>query len=262
MKSILNGISVQSIGNSKNIPIIFIHGFPYESGMWDFQVNELQNSYYCITYDNRGLGASPSGDGQFTMESFVDDLKYIIDELKVNKPVLCGLSMGGYISLRAVERMEKTFRALILCDTKSEADTNEAKLRRAAGIKIINEKGAQKFIREFVPTCFSEKSVKTLPVFKTTLDRSLKFDAAGVKGCLLAMQGRTDTTGYLEKIKIPALVICGEEDKFTPPNEMKKMAEKIKTSEFVIIPEAAHMTPLENPVAVNNAIETFLRKIK
>ncbi len=261
MKSLVNGLSVFSHGNSKSKPILFLHGFPYDSNMWLPQVNALQNQYFCITYDCRGLGSSPAGDGQFTMESFVDDLKYIIDELKIKKPALCGLSMGGYIALRAVERMEDYFSALILCDTKSEADNNEAKLRRAAGIKMINEEGIQKFVSGFIPTCFTENSVKNLPAFKEALERAITFDPVGVKGCLLAMQGRTDTTANLNKIKIPALVVCGEEDKLSSPSAMKGLAEKISNSEFVVVPGAAHITPLENPEFLNKAFFAFLNKI-
>ena len=83
--------------------------------------------------------------------------------------------------------------------------------------------------------------------YNEVLSKSLNSDPIGVKGCLLAMQGRTDVTPYLSKIQIPALVICGEEDKFTPPVVMKKMAEMIKNSEFEIIPGAGHMSPVENP---------------
>ncbi len=129
MKTAINNLSVFTFGNNNNKPIIFVHGFPFDHRMWDSQIEELSRDYYCITYDIRGLGESPAGNGQFTMESFVDDLETIIDELKLKLPVLCGLSMGGYISLRAMERMEKRFRALILCDTKALADDNTGKLK-------------------------------------------------------------------------------------------------------------------------------------
>lgn len=262
MKSRKVSNSIYKHGNPLATPIVFIHGFPYDHNMWDKQITFLQNSYYCIAYDIRGLGNSAAGDGQITMESFVDDLEEIIDELMLDKPVLCGLSMGGYISLRAVERMEERLGGLILCDTKSEADNNEGKLKRAAGIKKINEFGVQKFVEDFVPTCFAEESVKNLTEYKETLARSLKSDSVGVKGCLLAMQGRTDTTSYLEKIKIPTLVICGEEDKLSPPSAMESMAKKIQSSEFVLIPNAAHMTPLENPEFFNRVILEFLKNIE
>ena len=95
-------VQVFTTGNPERKPIIFIHGFPFDHHMWDKQVNELKSLYYCVTYDIRGLGISPAGDGQFTLESFVDDLEFIINEFKLDKPVLCGLSMGGYIALRSV----------------------------------------------------------------------------------------------------------------------------------------------------------------
>ncbi|MHB9011948.1 MAG: alpha/beta fold hydrolase [Ignavibacteriaceae bacterium] len=137
MNRVKSDLSIYTSGDNKNIPIIFVHGFPYDHEMWNMQVMSLSSKYFCVTYDIRGLGSSQAEDGQFTMESFVDDLENILLELNLNKPVLCGLSMGGYISLRAVERMEEKFSALILCDTKSEADTNEAKLKRAEGVKKL-----------------------------------------------------------------------------------------------------------------------------
>jgi pimeloyl-ACP methyl ester carboxylesterase len=250
-----------SLTPQEKICILFIHGFPYDHHMWDNQVIELKQYFNCITYDIRGLGASPPGEGQFTLESFVDDVEEIIYELKLHKPVLCGLSMGGYITLRTVERMESKLGGLILCDTKSEADANEGKLKRAESIKKINSEGLQSFINGFVPGCFSDTSVinKTKEYIEV-LYRSLNSNPAGVKGCILAMQGRTDTTSYLQHIRIPTLVICGEEDKLTPPELMKKMADKIKNSEFVIVPNAGHMSPIENPDFFNNALLNFLNK--
>ena len=132
MQKTINDLNIYLDGDDKKQPIIFVHGFPFDHFMWDEQVKALGGDYYCIRYDIRGLGSSPAGDGQFTMEMFVDDLEKVIEELKLTKPILCGLSMGGYISLRAIERMQEKFSALILCDTKSAADDNEGKLKRAA----------------------------------------------------------------------------------------------------------------------------------
>jgi len=186
--------------------------------MWKHQVSAFKSTHYCVSYDIRGLGESPAGDGQFTIEYFVDDLEQIIENLKLDHPVLCGLSMGGYISLRAVERMEEKFRALILCDTKSEADNNEAKLKRAAGIKRINKEGVQKFAADFVPNCFAKESIEKLgEEYISILGKSMNSNPEGVKGCLLAMAGRTDTTDYLSKIEIPVIVSCGEKDTLTLP---------------------------------------------
>jgi pimeloyl-ACP methyl ester carboxylesterase len=253
-------IQIFTIGKSEKKPIIFIHGFPFDHHMWEKQTDDLKSLYYCVAYDIRGLGVSSVGDGQFTMESFVDDLEFIINDFKLDKPVLCGLSMGGYIALRGAERMEYKLGGLVLCDTKSETDTNEGKIKRAEGIKIINQEGVQKFISGFVPNCFSDSFINGMArEYNEILSKALNSDPIGVKGCLLAMQGRTDVTTYLSKIRIPTLLVCGEEDKFTPLIAMKKMAEKIMDSEFTTIPGAGHMSPVENPKVFNSAIMHFLK---
>ncbi len=259
MQLIKNNISIYQEGDPSKRTIIFVHGFPYDHSMWNDQVKFLSSSYNCISYDIRGLGESPAGDGQFTMESFVDDLEFIIDELKPVKPILCGLSMGGYLSFRAVERMESRFGGVIFCDTKPEADNNDGKLKRAASIKKINTGGLAAFVKDFVPNCFAESSVKKMrKQYENIIAKSSSFDPAGVKGCLLAMIGRNDTSGYLPNIKIPVLVLCGEKDKLTPVGSMKNFAGKIPGSKFVVISEAGHMTPIENPLAVNKAIKEFM----
>ncbi len=261
MKTTINNIAVFTEGNEENKPIVFVHGFPFDHTMWKAQVEALSKNYYCVLYDIRGLGESPASDGQYTMESFVDDLESLIDHMGLSKPVLCGLSMGGYISLRAVERMEEKLGGLILCDTKSDADTDEVKLKRAAGIKQINTTGVESFVEGFVPNCFSEIFIRRHQNdYAAVLSRSKQNSALGVKGCLLAMAGRTSTTGYLSKISVPTLVICGEEDKLTPPDVMMSMADKIHGSEFVVIEGAGHMAPVESPKEVNKHILKFLSK--
>ena len=257
----INNLSVFTTGGKENPSIVFIHGFPFDHFMWDEQVKKFNKNYYCITYDVRGLGSSLVGDGQFTLESFVDDLENLIDNLILDKPILCGLSMGGYISLRAVERMEKKLGGLILCDTKSLADNDEGKISRARGIRQINDEGTKKYIEQFIANCFSERFKQTRKKeYESIVNRAKKYNALGVKGCLLAMAGRTDTTNYLQNISIPTLVICGEEDKLTPPDVMKSMSDKIKNSKFVSIDGAGHISPVEAPKRVNEEIEIFLNQ--
>jgi len=261
MKKIINGLSVFLSGSNESKSVVFVHGFPFDQRMWQKQVEELSKEYFCVTYDIRGLGESPVGDGQFTMEMFVDDLEKLIDELKITQPVLCGLSMGGYISLRAMERLQNRFSGLILCDTKPEADDNQGRLKRAAAVKQINSGDFENFIEAFVLNCFGEKFVNENNVeYRMVVERSKKNSPVGVKGCLLAMAGRTDTTTSLPKIKLPTLIICGSEDKLTPPNVMKPMAEQIPNSEIFLVESAGHMTPIEYPQEVTFAIKEFLAK--
>ncbi|MFA3782453.1 alpha/beta fold hydrolase [Melioribacteraceae bacterium 4301-Me] len=261
MKRIINNLAVFTEGTIGKTPIIFVHGFPYDHTMWDFQVNALKDNYYCITYDVRGLGESYVGDGQYTMEAYVQDLFSIITELNLDKPVLCGHSMGGYISFRAAEINQFKFSGFIFVDTKPSADDNAAKLKRAAAINQINTEGLAPFVEAFVKNTFSDISLnEKKELIEDTLKKSYKHNPIGVKGALIAMLSRTDTTNFLQKIKLPTLLIYGSFDTLTPPTLMREIAEKIPNSEFAVIPRAGHMSPLENPDNVNDLIKGFLER--
>lgn len=247
----------QPINNRK--PIIFVHGFPYDHRMWIKVINLLQNDFYCITYDIRGLGESPVGDGNYSMDLFAEDMLNVIKDLNLDKPALCGLSMGGYIALRTIEKSESTFSYLILLDTKSEPDNEEGKSKRDTAIKKIDNDGLSAYVKEFIPTCFSKKfKQENEGELNTIIGFAEQHNPVGVKGCITAMKNRTDTTPYLSKIKIPTLVLCGEEDALSPPEKMKEMGDKINGSKFKIISHAGHMTPIENPVAVAEEIKKFI----
>ena len=262
MNTINNNLAIFQTGTENKQTIIFIHGFPFDHKMWDKQVDYFKKDFHCISYDIRGLGESPAGDGQYTIEGFVDDLFNIINELELKKPVICGLSMGGYIALRAVERDEEKFGGLILCDTKAEADNNQGKITRANGIKEINLNGVGKFAETFIEKCVAEDFIKKHKIeYEEIVNRSKHSGPLGVKGCLLAMISRTDTTGYLQKLKFPVLLLGGEMDTLTPPDVMMAMADKINHAEFVLVPDAGHSSPLENSKVFNYALKKFLYKL-
>lgn len=259
MKKTVGGLRVLLEGDHKKQPIIFVHGFPYDHTMWQAQIEALSENFYCVAYDVKGLGNSCVGDGQFTMESFVDDLEMLMHELCLENPILCGFSMGGYICLRAVERMEEKFSALILCDTTSKADSNEGKLKRADVISRINALGLTTFTQSFVTQCYGEWYQKEhKDEIKKRIAKSTAFNSIGVKGCIFAMLSRTDTTEYLNKITLPTLILCGDHDTITPPTMMKEMAEQIKGARFVLIKHSGHMSVIENSAEANNAIKEFL----
>ncbi len=262
MGKYVNGIAVSEHGDRQQTPIIFVHGFPYNSSMWAQQIKRLKETNYCITYDVRGLGETPPGDGQFTIEMFVDDLLAVIDGLDLHNPVIVGFSMGGYIALRAIEREPERFRALILCDTKAEADDDEGRLKRANAISLINREGVEQFASDFVPIAFSDEAPNKIPeTYNVLLERAQAESPIGVKGCLLAMAARTDTTHVLGEIQIPTLLLVGENDAITPPAVMQQMQEKIEGAEMIMVPEAGHMSPVENPDVVTQGIEEFLTSI-
>jgi 3-oxoadipate enol-lactonase len=245
--------------NSKNT-ITLIHGFPFNHEMWEPQIELLKKDHHVIAYDIQGHGKSEIGDGQFTLELFVDDLIGLLDHLRIEKTIVCGLSMGGYVALRAVERNPERFKALVLCDTSSLADSNEAKLKRATSIKTIKNDGLHVFAEGFVKAIFTPKSfsakISAVEIIKNMI---LSNSALGVCGTLLALAGRTDTTDSLSKIAIPTLILVGENDNVTPPKLSQLMHEKISNSEFHVIKDAAHMSNLENTTEFNQYLLNFLK---
>jgi Predicted hydrolases or acyltransferases (alpha/beta hydrolase superfamily) len=262
MGKITEDLKIYTHGSEKKQPIIFVHGFPYDNSMWSNQVEKLKENYYCVTYDIRGLGKSAVGSGQHTMETFTDDLFAVINEYNLIKPVLCGLSMGGYISFRALEREQEKFKAVIFCDTKPVADDNANKLRRCAGIKRIDTEGVEKFVKDFVPNCFSNGFITDNAVkYNYILEKAALSSPTGVKGALIAMLSRTDSTDFLPNISIPTLVISGEYDKLSTPEQMKAFTEKIPGAVFKVISNAGHMTPIENGDEFNGVMEDFLKNL-
>ncbi len=249
-------------GLPTGLPVVFIHGFPFSHEMWEPQMRSLPNNIRAISYDIRGHGASDLADGYYTIELFVDDLIALLDHLVIDRAVLCGLSMGGYIALRAVERHPNRVRGLILCDTKSEADTDEGKVNRAARLRQIQTAGVGAFAQEFVKTIFAAETFQTrheaIELIKRLINAN---DPRGICGALMALGARTDTTAALASITVPTLVLGGELDALTPPATMRALHERIAGSGLRLFAGAGHMSNLEQPELFNEALEEFLRQL-
>jgi pimeloyl-ACP methyl ester carboxylesterase len=248
-------------GKPQGLPVAFIHGFPFNHEMWKPQLAALPNDVRIILYDVRGHGASDVGDGQFTIELFVEDLIALLDHLVIKKVVLCGLSMGGYIALRAFEKYPGRISGLILCDTKSESDTNDAKIKRAVTMKAIKESDADTFAENFVRSIFWEKTFDKNPdIIEAAKQMIRKNSPIGICGTLLALASRTDTTQVLTSINVPTCIIAGEYDKLAPPSSAQAMHKTIVGSELHILSNAGHMSNLENSKKFNEILIAFLNK--
>src|SRR5258707_7094010 len=257
------GIEYDTDGPRTGIPVVFIHGFPFSRAMWKPQVEALKSNRYVITYDVRGHGASDVGDGQYTIEQFVDDFISLLDHLKLSKVVAAGLSMGGYIVLRAAERQPERFRGLVLCDTRSEADGNEGKIKRANQVTAVKKDGVNRFADSFLKAAFYEKTILENPQAVETIRAIIESTSPlAVTGTLIALAARTDTTASLFTIKVPTLILVGQHDAVTPPSASHSMKEKIPNAEIHIIPRAGHLSNLENPEDFNFHLDHYLSKMK
>ena len=242
--------------------LLLVHGFPLDHTMWRPQFEELQQSVRLIAPDLRGFGRDdrPLPD-TLTMQDFADDLAELLDALQVVSPVtFCGLSMGGYIGWQFWKRHRERVARLILCDTRATADSVEvARGRQMMANRVLQEGNA------FVPAAMLDKLFSSATqqrdpqLIATTRDTILGTRPDAIAAAQRGMAERIDFQTDLPSINVPTLLLCGQDDVITPSVEMRVMAGSIPGSEFVEIPAAGHLPPLENPVATNRAIANFLR---
>lgn len=256
----INGISVTDYeGTGK--PLIFVHAFPLCNRMWDGQVEFFKEKYRVITYDIRGLGYSNEiDDFQFTMEELVNDFFEILDHLKIEKVNACGLSMGGYILLRAVLREQSRFETLILADTKATGENNESLLNRSGSIIKIKSGMKDEFLGDFLKKLLSENGYRDEKI-KSFVNMMMGWmDVKGLCANIIAIATRTNTYHELKNINIPCLVIVGRKDSVAPVTDSFALKEGIINSEFKVIHDAGHLSNIERPEEFNKSIENFLSK--
>lgn len=250
-------------------PVLLVHGFPLDYTMWDAQIDALADHARVIAPDLRGFGQSPLGSADpehgISMERYADDLVELLDAIKpvIDVPiVLVGFSMGGYIAWQFVRKYPERLQALVQCDTRAAADSDEARAGRLKMAEKVAEWGSARIAEMMGPKLIAPRSFETKPevvsAVRAVVERT---SPAGIAAAQLGMAARPDMTGFLPQIKVPTLVVVGAQDAISPPTEMQSIAEKIPNGKFVVVPDSGHMTPMENPAAVNQALLTFVKDL-
>ncbi len=257
-------VEVCDASRSQSEPaLLLVHGFPLDHTMWQPQIDYFGSHGRVIAPDLRGFGDSSIATGSpVSMVTYADNLNALLDRLEIDRPIVfCGLSMGGYIAWQFCARYASRLAALLVCDTRSIADTPQAAAGRMELTKRVLAEGIEPVKAAMMPKFFGPETVaKRLPCIADTAAAIERASPAGVAAALGAMAGRPDMTPSLTDIRVPSLVVVGEHDVISPVEEMRGIAERIPGAEFVVIPGAGHMSPLENPAAFNAALETFLRE--
>ena len=228
------------------------------------EISAVSAKFRALVPDLRGFGASTTTSGTVTMEDFADDLHGLLHAAFVDKPVVfCGLSMGGYVGWQFFRKYRAQLKAFILCDTRASADTPEAVAGRHKLAQAVLKEGPQAALDAMLPRLVSATTAERNPTVITELrSMILQNKPAGIAAALEGMAARPDCTELLPQIDVPTLVICGKEDQITPAAEMQTLAQAIPGAQFVEIPGAGHMSPMENPDAVNGAITRFLAGLR
>ncbi|MHB8512801.1 MAG: alpha/beta fold hydrolase [Actinomycetota bacterium] len=241
--------------------LLLVHGFPLDSSMWIEQLKGLAKIRTVVAINLRGHGYTKLDDpDQFSMELFADDIALTLDEIGAEQVDLCGLSMGGYVVFAFLRKYPQRVRSLILIDTKAEADSDEGKAGREKTAALVREQGMQPLyesgLAEKMLAPGASDDVKEIckRIFLSVPPEVAAADA-------LAMRDRPDSTELLSKISVPLLWIHGEQDQLMSIDGARATTAKIPGSRFVGIPNAGHMSPLENPTDTNKAITEFLNEV-
>lgn len=222
----------------------------------------LKDNYRVIAYDIRGHWDSDAGNEEFSIELFVSDLLSLMNVLKIDKASLCGLSMGGYIVLNAIENHPVRFEALVLSDTNCIADPPQVKQKRMDTIESIRKFGVEKYVDDSIMQLFAPESFTThKKAISDVKEMILNTSEQSLSKTLHALAQRKATCSKLPEITIPVLFLVGEEDQITPPEASELMNQKIKKSTMHIISHAGHLSNLENPDEFNEHIKTFFATV-
>ena len=241
--------------------VVLLHAFPLNSKQWEGQVESLADRYRFICPDFQGFGDStaPEDESTYSMNGYADDVAAILDDLGLDKVTLTGLSMGGYAAFAFLRRHRDRVSALVLADTKAEADPPEAKEKRSSQQELVRSEGTAGLIEGLSGALLGEPTRAKKPdVVEATKDLMASNPPAGFIGALEAMKNRPDSSGELAQIDVPTLVIVGENDGVTPVAASEALKEGIGISRLVVIPESGHLSNLEAPEAFNGALAEFL----
>ena len=258
----INGLEIAYSDEGSGTPVVFIHGFPLNRSMWNDQVAGLSGSVRCITIDLRGHGESQAPLWLATVDMFADEVAGLLDHLGIDRAVICGFSLGGYVAFALWRRHRDRIRALILADTRPQADTPEAKQGRFNTAQTANTGGPAAIAGAMLPRLLTQASIDSRPgLVERTRAICESTPVFGIAADLMALAERPDSVDLLPSIDVPTLVVVGEHDGLTPPADAQLMAESIPGAQLVTIAGAAHLSPVEQPEAFNRAVGEFLIRL-
>ncbi len=252
-------LNYREAGGGTDVALL-LHAFPLHSGMWAPQLAALAPGWRVLAPDYRGLGESRGAGDATTMELIAEDVLGLLRQLGVRRAAVAGLSMGGYVALELYRRAPRLFRGLALCDTKAGPDTEAQKEVREKFAAHALAKGLDWVADDFTPKLLREEpDPAVVEQVKELIKGGTK---EGVAAAQRGMARRRDSLPTLPLIKCPTLVVCGAEDRLTPPAESQRMASLVKGARLQLIPAAAHLSNLENPTAFNGALTSFFSSLQ
>jgi pimeloyl-ACP methyl ester carboxylesterase len=239
--------------------LVLLHAFPLNARMWEGQLALADSGWRVIAPQLRGFDDGAGDPPAESVDDYAGDVIDLLDALQIKQAVVGGLSMGGYVAFALLRLAARYVQGLVLADTRSQADTPEGVAGRMRLLKLLQEQGPSAVADEMIPKLLGETTRRTNPtVVDTVRSLALASQAAAVAGAIRALMTRPDSTPLLSTIHVPTLIVVGDEDTLTPPAASEEMHRAIAGSHLVRIPNAGHLSNLEQPDSFNAALAAFL----
>lgn len=239
--------------------IVLGHSFLCSGEMWQGQIPFLTESHRVVNIDYRGHGHSDNITSAFTLYDLVEDTVAILDELGVERAVWGGLSTGGMVALRAALEVPERVRAIVVADASAAAEPLYPRIKyRLLGF-VARLVGMRPLVPAIAPIMFGRATLEhNRALIDDWAPSAVSLELTSVLRFLEAVVTRDSLLERLSEIAVPTLIVVGEEDRAQPVTRARQLANGIDGAELAIIPQAGHLSALENPEAFNRALGSFL----
>lgn len=254
-------IGFESAGTGADT-LVLLHAFPLSRGQWRDQLaaGAADGALRVIAPDLRGFGESAPGEGPATMEQMAEDVFALLDSLGVQSCLLGGLSLGGYVVFAALWRFAARIQGVMLADTRAAADTPAGREAREITAQLAERQGTLAVYERDYAKLFSQHTTHHSPALIDVARELARVNtAAGIAAAARGMALRPDATELLPMIRCPTLVLVGEEDALTPVANARMLFERIPQARLTVIPNASHLSNLEQPAQFTGALLHFAR---
>ena len=247
---------------SSGPPVVLLHPFPAHHELWLPVAKVLASRYRLIMPDLRGHGESSLGSGPATMQKHAADMARVMDDAGVDRAPLIGVSIGGYAIFEFWRGFRDRVTTLVLCNTKAQADTAEARAGRLQAAEDVLQRGTGPFFESMIQKLLGETTRRSRPdLVEGALRMMRKMSAEDVAGVQRGMADRLDSVPTLKTITVPTLIIAGDEDILTGLSEAELMKQNIPRSQMKVIAKAGHYSPWEQPEEVGKLLRQFLDSV-
>jgi pimeloyl-ACP methyl ester carboxylesterase len=247
----------------KNLPLILIHGYPFDHTLWYSVIASLGSTAKVFAPDLPGFGRSgPPPEQAPSLEVYAEYLLHYLDRNGFEKVILGGMSMGGYIAAAFAERFSERLGGLALISSQAAADSEESRQNRFKLIEKIRKDGVAVAVAAILPKMFAPSRPISDDFRAFVAEGAEKAGVEGLCWALEAMAGRPDRTAAVTQLDIPTLIAHGREDAIIPMARARDLAEQCRHPYFAELRLAGHATPLEAPDELAQGLARLVKNVQ